>query len=65
MMNFFTQDDPELKKFYLYQSFAKKIALLDVRIGKIIVKGTGYAIYTFCTFPYQKMTYHWARVLYM
>ena len=54
--SFFTQDDPEigiLKKLCFYQSFAKKSILLDLRIGKIIVKGTGYAIYTFCTFPYK------------
>ena len=53
--DFFTQDDPEigiLKKLCFYQSFEKSI-LLGLRIGKIIVKGTGYVIYTFCTFPYK------------
>ena len=38
--------------FNFYQSFAKKY-IVRLRIGKIIVKGTGYAIYTFCTFPYK------------
>ena len=51
----FTQDDPEIgifKKLCFYQSL-QKIILWALRIGKIIVKGTEYAIYTFCTFPYK------------